>query len=107
MPKGRKKKAVKGSVTDEGTVIVDSMKDKAGMSISEVNQVDMEEPKEMPQKEEKPVEPKKQVLDPLEPTQQYFEAPDGTVMTGEKSADRLWYRKGNGGNGMWINPMRR
>lgn len=46
------------------------------------------------------------VLEPLGSGQKYFEAPDGTIMIGEADKDRLWYRKGNGGKGMWINPRR-
>lgn len=35
-----------------------------------------------------------------------FEAPDGYVMYGEKDETQVWYRMGNGGRGMWINPHR-
>ena len=45
-------------------------------------------------------------LEPLGPGQKYFEAPDGTVLIGEDSNPHMWYRAGNDGKGMWINPKR-
>lgn len=45
-------------------------------------------------------------LEPILPSQAYFEAPDGTILVGEASADRMWYRAGNDGKGMWINRKR-
>lgn len=61
--------------------------------------------------EEKKEEPAKAVqvkpeLEPLGPGQQYFEAPDGTVLIGEDTNPHMWYRAGNNGKGMWINPKR-
>ena len=52
------------------------------------------------------VESKKQEPGPCNSDQQYFEAPDGTIIVGEKSATRIWYRAGNDGEGMWIRPKR-
>lgn len=43
---------------------------------------------------------------PLPADQAFFEAPDGFIMVGEKSHDRAFYRQGNHGKGMWINPRR-
>ncbi len=48
----------------------------------------------------------KEKLEPLQPGQKYFEAPDGTIVIGEEDKQQLWYRKLNGGNGGWINPKR-
>lgn len=46
-------------------------------------------------------------LPKLESDQQYFEAPDGTVMVGQKSDQRMWYRNLHGqGKGGWILPRR-
>lgn len=45
-------------------------------------------------------------LEPLGPGQKYFEAADGEILIGEADKSQLWYRKGNGGNGCWINPRR-
>ena len=61
--------------------------------------------------EEKKEEPAKAVqvkpkLEPLGPGQKYFEAPDGTILIGEADMPRLWYRAGNEGKGMYINPKR-
>lgn len=61
--------------------------------------------------EEKKEEPAKAVqvkpkLEPLGPGQRYFEAPDGTVLIGEDTNPHMWYRAGNNGKGMWINPKR-
>jgi len=42
--------------------------------------------------------------DPL--YQKLFEAPDGTLIIGDKGADRIWYRTDNKGGGMFINPRR-
>lgn len=48
-----------------------------------------------------PSAPKPKV-EPLGDGQKYFEAPNGELLIGEATADRLWYRAGN----MWINPKR-
>lgn len=48
----------------------------------------------------------KPVLDALGPGQKYFEAPDGTILIGEEDATHMWWRAGNGGKGMYINPKR-
>jgi hypothetical protein len=48
----------------------------------------------------------KPVLDPLGPGQKYFEAPSGEILIGEADANHMWWRAGNGGKGMWINPKR-
>ncbi|MBK8871869.1 MAG: hypothetical protein IPN19_12775 [Elusimicrobia bacterium] len=45
-------------------------------------------------------------LEPLGPGQKYFESPDGVILIGEETSPSLWYRAGNGGKGMWINPKR-
>lgn len=45
-------------------------------------------------------------VEPLGPGQKYFEAPDGTMLIGEATANQIWYRNGNGGKGMWVNPKR-
>ena len=45
-------------------------------------------------------------LEPLGPGQKYFEAPDGTILIGEADMPHLWYRAGNEGKGMFINPKR-
>ena len=64
--------------------------------------VDNEEKKEEPAKAVQ-VKPK---LEPLGPGQKYFEAPDGTILIGEADMPHLWYRAGNEGKGMYINPKR-
>lgn len=48
----------------------------------------------------------KPVLDALGPGQKYFESPDGTILIGEEDATHMWWRAGNGGKGMWVNPKR-
>jgi hypothetical protein len=48
----------------------------------------------------------KPVLDPLGPGQKYFEAPSGEILIGEAGATHMWWRAGNGGKGMFINPKR-
>ena len=48
----------------------------------------------------------KPVLDALGPGQKYFEAPSGEVLIGEADATHMWWRAGNSGKGMWINPKR-
>lgn len=45
-------------------------------------------------------------LEPLQPGQKYFEAPDGTLIIGEADRQQVWYRKLNDGKGGWINPKR-
>jgi len=61
--------------------------------------------------EEKKEEPAKAVqvkpkLEPLGPGQRYFEAPTGEILIGEDANPHMWFRQGNGGKGMWINPKR-
>ena len=61
--------------------------------------------------EEKKEEPAKAVqvkqkLEPLGPGQKYFEAPSGEILIGEEGASHMWWRAGNGGKGMFINPKR-
>jgi len=61
--------------------------------------------------EEKKEEPAKAVqvkpkLEPLGPGQRYFEAPTGEILIGEDTNPHMWFRQGNGGKGMWINPKR-
>ena len=50
--------------------------------------------------------PVKEVLEPLQLGQKYFEAPDGTIVIGEADKNELWYRKLNNGRGGFINPKR-
>jgi hypothetical protein len=45
-------------------------------------------------------------LEPLGPGQKYFEAPSGEILIGEEDANHMWWRAGNGGKGMFINPKR-
>jgi hypothetical protein len=45
-------------------------------------------------------------IEPLGPGQQYFEAPTGEILIGSSDATRLFFRAGNNGEGMWINPKR-
>ncbi len=45
-------------------------------------------------------------LEPLGPGQKYFEAPSGEILIGEEDAPHMWWRAGNGGKGMFINPKR-
>lgn len=61
--------------------------------------------------EEKKEEPAKAVqvkpkLEPLGPGQKYFEAPTGEILIGEADMPHLWFRAGNEGKGMFINPKR-
>ena len=69
---------------------------------------------QIPQTQERPSIQKQEVAEPSKPvlpqfnqvTQKLFEAPDGTILIGEKDARQLWYRKGNNGKGMFIRPRR-
>lgn len=45
-------------------------------------------------------------LEPLGPGQRYFEAPTGEILIGEDTNPHMWFRQGNGGKGLWINPKR-
>lgn len=55
---------------------------------------------------ERIAESRKALLVPLAPGQIFFEAPDGMIIVGEADRDHVWYREGNGGKGMFINPRR-
>jgi hypothetical protein len=53
------------------------------------------------------IEESRKVLEhPLSPGQRFFEAPDGYIIVGEADAQKILYRAGNDGKGMYINPMR-
>lgn len=100
-PKGSKNKVTlendveKPSETIGGTTVVIEQPVKEVPVVEEVK-------KEEPKKEKKP----KVELAPLGPGLAYFEAPDGTVITGEDSRNEIWYRAGNNGKGCWINKKR-
>lgn len=49
---------------------------------------------------------RKALSQPLSPGQRFFEAPDGMIMIGEDHVGQMWYRLGNNGKGVWINPRR-
>lgn len=51
-------------------------------------------------------ESRKCLNEPLGPSQQVFEAPDGTCKIGEKDQGQLWVQELNNGKGLWINPRR-
>lgn len=92
---GRPKKIVKEvevEVKKPGTVVE--------AKVSEPKPVVKEKPDEA--KETK----KERVLEPLQPGQKYFEAPDGTIIVGESDKQQVWYRQGDGGRGCYINPKR-
>ena len=56
---------------------------------------------------ERAIEESRKVLEhPLSPGQRFFEAPDGYIIVGEADAQKILYRAGNDGKGMYINPMR-
>ena len=92
MPKGVPKKKA----------IVTKKKEEPVLEVKEESKPVVPEAKHAEEKKEEAKPVLKNTLPPLEPTQQYFEAPDGTVLVGEKSATRLWYRK----ESIWINPKR-
>ena len=79
-------------------------------SKEDVEIADVKEAKEVfHEKEREKTEQAVQVkpkLEPLGPGQKYFEAPDGTILIGEADMPHLWYRAGNDGKGMFINPKR-
>lgn len=49
---------------------------------------------------------RKALAAPLMAGQRLFESPEGFVMVGEASEDRMWCRWANKGKGAWINPYR-
>lgn len=51
-------------------------------------------------------ESRKSLLSPLPEGMAFFEAPDGYIIVAEESRDNVFYRAGNGGDGMWINKRR-
>lgn len=56
---------------------------------------------------DKRVEESREVLKHATPAgMKLFEAPDGYIVVSEEGKDHAWYRHGNGGKGMWINPRR-
>lgn len=76
-----------------------------------IPQVSEQTESEVVNNEEKRKETEKAVqvnntLDALGPGQKYFEAPTGEILIGEEDASHMWWRGGNGGKGMWINPKR-
>lgn len=51
-------------------------------------------------------ESRKALDHPLQAGQAFFEAPDGHIIVAESDRPHVWYRQGNNGEGMWINPRR-
>lgn len=100
-PKGSKNK---GTLENE----VEQKTETIGGATVVIEEPVKEAPKvEEVKKEEAKKEKKAKVeLPPLGPGLAYFEAPDGTVITGEDSRNEIWYRAGNNGKGMWINKRR-
>lgn len=45
-------------------------------------------------------------IEPLAAGQAYFEAPTGELLIGDATQDRMWFRAGNDGKGMWVNKKR-
>lgn len=88
MPRGRPRKV---AVVETKTEVVDNGLQGKEEKAKEVNPVNVTP---MPKYE------------PLGPGQKYFEAPTGEVLIGDATADRMWFRAGNNGKGLWINPKR-
>lgn len=95
-PKGSKNKKQEEVVTETVTENFQSQP-------VEVINADVREEKEEREEVLKAAAP---TVEPLGPGQKYFEAPDGTMLIGEATANQIWYRNGNGGKGMWVNPRR-
>lgn len=55
---------------------------------------------------EKIAESRSSLLQALDPSQKYFETPEGEVIIGDSEKDRIWSRSMNGGRGGWANPKR-
>lgn len=55
---------------------------------------------------ERIAESRKALNEPLQPGMAIFEAPDGMVIVAEAKHQHVWYREGNHGKGMFINPRR-
>jgi hypothetical protein len=51
-------------------------------------------------------ESRKALEQPVAPGQAFYEAPDGFIIVAEADKPQVWYRQGNNGKGMWINPRR-
>jgi hypothetical protein len=51
-------------------------------------------------------ESRKALNQKLDPSQQFFESPEGYIVIGEVGRGRVWCRQANLGQGQWINPLR-
>ena len=102
-PRGSKNKMPSDIVDASESVVVET-KEKEDVPHEE-------ERKETPQtvltEDQKRIADSRKALEhPLDPGQKFFEAPDGTIMVGESDNNHMWWRAGNGGQGMFINPRR-
>lgn len=103
MPRGRKKKEVVETATDAVTVVAEAP------IVEEVKAV--EAPKSTPKPvltefQQKLAESRKVLEIPLQPSQEFFESPEGFIVIGEKGRGRVWCREANNYQGMFINPRR-
>lgn len=107
MPRGRPKKKVEEVKSDEQPKKTEEPK---APVVKEVEEQKPEREKfvERPpaNDEERIAESRKALNQPLAPGQQFFEAPDGMIIIGEADRTQVFYRQGNGGKGMHINPKR-
>lgn len=62
--------------------------------------------KRVPTFEEKRIESRKLLEQPVPPGMAYFESPEGYVMIGEAKNGTIWCRDSNDGKGQWINQRR-
>lgn len=99
---GRPRKEVP-SIETSNVSITEEQNDQT-INDNESNTEEIPDEKEEEIQEEKPL--LKNQVNALGTGEKYFEAPDGTILVGSANADRLWYRAGNHGRGMWINPKR-
>lgn len=88
--------------------IEEPIKEDVKVAIEPVKVVEVkQEPVKKKTAHEIAIEESRKVLEhPLSPGQRFFEAPDGYIIVGEADAQKILYRAGNDGKGMYINPMR-
>lgn len=90
---------------------INSEEEKKADVLIKKKQVEVESPKfyDKPaaSDRERIAESRKALAFVLPPEQQFFEAPDGMIIVGDSDRPHVFYRQGNGGEGCFINPMRK
>jgi hypothetical protein len=87
-------------------VIENGMRKEEKETVEEVKVGEDKKDSPLQTEDEKVLESRKVLFMKLDPSQCFYESPEGYIVIGEKGRGRVWCRQANSGKGQWINPMR-